>query len=507
MSSVNNKKIAKNTLLLYMRMILLMAVTLYTSRVILSTLGIEDYGTYNLIGGFITLFSFVSASLVSAVQRYLNVALGQNDETRFQQIYSMSIKMFAIFSVFLIIIGESVGYWFIKTQLNIPEGREHAAMWVYQMSLITLIVQLFRITDNASIIAYEKMGFYAYLSIGEAILKLGIVFLLQLIHCDKLILYVILYLGSTVIINIAYKLYCYHKFPSCRYIKIWDKKLFGELASFSSWTLLNSGTHTLTNQGVNFFMNRYYSVSLNAAQGIAAQVYNAINTFLVNFQTAFKPQLIKSYASGDMDEHYKLINRTSKFSYYLMLVIVLPFIFNMRSLLALWLVEIPEYTEYFCLYILFAYLADAVAAPLQTSIHANGKIRGLQISMAILYILQLVVCFFFLREKLLPYIASVVTFIVHALFLVPSLYYAKKLCGVNVRKFLKIVLLPTLLVTLVSLIVPYFIKGYGINIWHTLLLCFIDVIWAIIVIFAIGLNKEERSLISCYILTKIRNKN
>lgn len=505
MAVSDNKRIAKNTLLLYFRMILLMAVTLYTSRVILAMLGIEDYGIYNLIGGFITVFSFISTSLVSSIQRYLNVALGKGDNRQFSQIYSMSINMFAFFSVFLIIVGETFGYWFVSTQLNIPSGRETAALWVYQVSIITLIVNLFRTPDNAAIIAHERMGFYAYLSIGEALLKLAIVYVLQVIDSDKLIIYVLLYLLTTLIVNIVYKLYCNKNFSSCRYICIWNKKLLKELVSFSGWNLLNSGTHTATNQGVNFFINRYYSVSLNAAQGISAQVYNAVNLFLTNFQTAFKPQLIKTYAAGEMVNHYSLITRTAKFSFYLMLIVVIPTIFNLKPVLSAWLVEVPEYTEYFVIFILMAYLADAIGAPLQTSIYANGNIKGLQIVLSVFYVLQLAVCFFFLRARVLPYISAVVTFVVHVVFVVISLYYAKKLCKVDVCGFLKYVLQPCILVMLLSIIIPTFISRYSTNFVMAVLLCFIDILWIVLIVYLVGLDRTEKQLINGY-LQKFLNR-
>lgn len=499
MSISDNKRIAKNTIFLYFRMILLMVVSLYTSRVVLSTLGINDYGIYNLIGGFITIFSFVSSSLVLSIQRYLNVALGTCDNHKFSLIYSTSVNMFAIFSLLLIVFGETIGYWFISTQLNIPTGRESAAMWVYQLSLMTLIVTLFRTPDNAAIIAYERMAFYAYLSIGEALLKLVIVYALCIINGDKLIVYVFLYLFSTVIINIFYKIYCNRNFSTCRYSFVWDKRLLKELVCFSGWNLLNSGTHTVTSQGTNFFINKYYSVSLNAAQGISSQVYNAINLFLTNFQMAFKPQLIKTYASGEMYDHYILIKRTSKFSFYLMLVVTVPIIFNIRPLLSIWLVEIPDYTEYFIIFILMAYLADAVGAPLQTSIYANGNIKEPQIMFSILNVVQLIVCFFCLRLRVLPYISAVVTMLVHIIFVIVAMFYAKKLCDVDIAGFLKSVLRPCLLVLLLSFIIPFVVSDYSVdsvNSVMVIIVSLIDVLWVLLIIYFIGLDHREKIMIN-----------
>lgn len=284
--AVDNRRIAKNTMMLYIRMLLLMAVSLYTSRVVLAALGVDDFGIFNLIGGFITLFSSISSALVGAMQRYFNVCLGKNDKVEYQRVYSMGINIFALFSLFLLVVGETVGLWFVKTQLNIPEGRETAAMWVYQVSLLTLIVTLFRTPDNASIIAHEKMEFYAHISILEALLKLAIIFFLGRIAVDKLILYVLLYLATAVLINGVYFVYCSKKIQECRYSLMWDKTLFKSLVSFSGWNMLAGGARVLKGQGDAYFLNHYYSVAVNAAFGVASQVYNAVNLFLSNFQTA-----------------------------------------------------------------------------------------------------------------------------------------------------------------------------------------------------------------------------
>ena len=298
-----------------------------------------------------------------------------------------------MFSVFLLLVGETVGLWFVKTQLNIPEGRETAALWVYQISIITLIVNLFRTPDNASIIAHEKMGFYAYISIFEALFKLGIVYLLTLIDIDKLILYVLLYLASTILINVIYAFYCRKKISECRYSLMWDKGLFKRLVSFSGWSVLSGGARVLKSQGDAYLLNHYYSVAVNAAFGVAAQVYNAVNMFLTNFQTAFKPQLVQSYAAGEMEAHYRLVSRSARMSYFLLLLIVVPVAFNLDGLLGLWLKEVPQYTKEFCFIILLAYLVDALGAPLAVSVNANGNIKGMQIWTAVLLMLGLVASF------------------------------------------------------------------------------------------------------------------
>ena len=506
MTFVDNKRIAKNTILLYVRMIILMVVTLYTSRVILAVLGVDDYGIYSLIGGIIALFSFISNALVNAMQRFFNVALGQRDEKKYHRVYVMGFNLLFLFSIFLLLVGETIGLWFVNNKLNIPDGRETAAFWVYQISIVTLIVHLLRTPDNASIIAYEHMGFYAYLSIGEALLKLGIVFLLQVFAMDKLLLYVILYLAATVLINVAYKVYCNKMFAECRYHWLWDKKMFRDLLSFSGWSLLSNGSRTVTMQGENIFLNQYYSVSVNAARGIAAQVYNAVNTFLTNFQTAFKPQLTKSYAAGEMGNHYSLLYRSSKFSFYLLLVLVIPIIFNLDALLGAWLVEVPLYTKEFCLFVLLAYLADALASPLGTSIAANGNIRGLQISIAVVFVIQLFASFFALRAGWPPYIVSVFILISHTIHYLFYIYFCKKLCDLRLGEYFKKVLLPLIPICILAPCLPYYLQRYSSNIWSAILLCIVDVLWVLLFVWLIGLDKTEKSFIKSTVTKIIRRK-
>ena len=478
-----------------------MAVSLYTSRVILATLGVDDYGIYNLIGGFITLFSFISHALVTAMQRFFNVSLGKGDKEEYQRIYSMGINIFVLFSVFLLLVGETIGLWFVKTQLNIPEGRETAALWVYQISIITLIVNLFRTPDNASIIAHEKMGFYAYISIFEALLKLGIVYLLTLIDIDKLILYVLLYLASTVLINVIYVFYCRKNIPECRYSLMWDKGLFKRLVSFSGWSMLSGGARVLKSQGDAYLLNHYYSVAVNAAFGVAAQVYNAVNMFLTNFQTAFRPQLVQSYAAGEMVAHYRLVSRSARMSYFLLLLIVVPVAFNLDGLLGLWLKEVPEYTLQFCLILLMAYLVDAIGAPLATSVNAQGNIKGMQIWSSVLLLVGLVASFVFLRSGAEPWIVAIITFAVHVGFMLVYMYYARKLCYVKMRSFFRQVVLPIVGASVLSLVIPVVIRNWGNSgFWMVMAKCATDLAWVAAAVFVLGLAKEEKEYVKSLIL-------
>ena len=503
MSNVSSGRIAKNTLMLYVRMVIILGVSLYTSRVILEVLGIDDYGLYSLIAGILTLFSFISQSFIEATQRFFNVAIGRGETARQGSVYVMSVNIFLLFSLFLLLVGETLGIWYLHHYLNVPAGRENAAFWVYQISLLTLIVQFFRIPDNALIISYEKMSFYAWSSILEAVLKLLIVYALTVFHADKLILYVLLYLVTTLVINLIYRVHCRRAFPFCRYRPLWDAELGREMMKFSGWTMLNSGTRTVTLQLENIFLNRFYSVAVNAARGVASQVYNAVNQFITNFQTAFRPQLIKTYAAGEQKEHIQLLYESSKISFCLFLVVVIPVIYNLEALLTVWLVEVPAYTREFCVYVLIAYLADALAHPLTTSIMANGNIKGIQVTTSLVFVIQLLASYLSLKAGWPPYIVSVYIMVSHTIHYFLYLYYACRLCGVSLGDYGRRVLLPLLCVSVLSLLPPHFLAPFSRDFLSALLLCLTDALWVLAVVWRVGLNRRERSyirqrLVACF---------
>lgn len=501
---VNNKRIAKNTILLYIRMLLIMAVTFYTARVILQTLGIEDYGIYNLIGGFVTLLSFISNALVASIQRYMNIALGEEDKELFKKVYSVSFNIIAIFSLIFLLLAESVGLWFVVTKLNIPYGRESAAFWVYQISIFTTVVSLLRAPDNACIIAHEKMSFYAYISIFETIIKLLIVYTLLLFDSDKLILYVLLYFFSTIVINIFYKIYVNHFEKSCRFVIIWDKSLTKNMLSFTGWNMVSNAAHVATSQGENLMLNNYFSVAVNAARGVSAQVYNAVNIFLTNFQTAFRPQLIQTYAAGQHIEHFRLVFRSARFSWYLMLILVVPIITNLKIFLGIWLAEVPEYTYDFCFFILIAYLLDSMGMPLATSIYANGNIRNMQIVSALLYLIELLSCFILLSIGFPAYSVAILTMVTHLSLLVVDIFYCKRYCLLQIKEFIKEVVVPCFICSVFSCILPLLVNSCVTTFVSAIMMSTLYIIWELIVISVLGLSKSERLVIVNLIKNKIK---
>ena len=397
MPSENTRRIAKNTVMLYIRMLLIMAVTLYTSRVVLNVLGVEDFGIYNVVGGIVVMFSFLNGAMATSTQRFLSFSLGKNDQEQVARVFSMSMTTHISIALIVLLLAETFGLWIFYRYLNIPPERMGAAQWVYQLSVLTFCISIIRVPYNAGIIAYERMSFYAYISIVEVCLKLGMVILLQYLGSDKLILYALLMALTTGIVTFIYKLYCCKTFSVCRYHYFWDKHLYKELISFSGWSLFGSAANVGVQQGINILLNVFFGVVTNAALGIANQVSSAVSQLVGNFQTAFNPALVKSYASGDYSYFVRLIFQTSRFSYFLLFIIALPLYLCMPFVLKVWLDIVPEYTVVFCRWMLVFVLIDAVSAPLWISVQAIGKIRSYQLLMSALIFLNIPLSWLLLR--------------------------------------------------------------------------------------------------------------
>lgn len=492
MANINNERIAKNTMMLYVRMFALMAVSLYTSRVILQIIGIEDYGIYNLVAGFVTFFAFISNSLTSAFQRFFNVALGCSDKQNYVEIYSTSINIMILFSIIILLVGETVGLWLVNNHINIPSNREYAAEWVFHISLITFIVSLFRTTFDASIIAHENMNFYAYISIIEVFLKLFIVWGLQIIAGDKLIAYVLLFLCVTILTTCANWLYCRYKYLECRYVPKINKKSYSELLKFSSWTLVGQSAVVVKNQGESILINKFFSVVANASLGVASQVTSAIDRFVVSFQTAFNPQIIKTYAAKEIEQYYLLLCRASKVSYYLLLILSMPILFNIDVILKCWLTIVPEQTNYFCVFIIVSHLVNALGAPFNTAILATGKIKNYQILCAVIFILGLLLSGVCLWSGLPAYIVAVVGILVQVLLLTNRILFTQKLTGFSVLYYTKKVILPISTVSVVYILLVFGTSMLSDNIIKVIALTMANLLFAAVIIYNWGLDNAER---------------
>ena len=377
--SENNKRIAKNTLLLYIRMIFTMLISLYTSRVILNTLGITDFGIYNVVGGIISLLGFVTSSLGGASSRYITFELGKGNKNKLKKIFGNILSIHILFSIAIFILGETIGLWFFYNKLQIPLERFNAAFWVYQFSIFTSILSFISIPYNAVIIAHEKMSAFAYISIIDVILKLLIVYLLLIIPYDKLIIYSILFFCIQAFDRIIYGVYCSKHFEETHTKLQIDKNLFKELFDFAFWTMGGNLACIGYTQGLNILLNIFFGPAINAARGIAVQVQSVVRNFCLNFQTAINPQITKNYAKKDLAQMHSLIQISSKYSFLLLYLISLPLILEAPIVLKWWLGIVPEHTINFLRIILCTSLVVSLSNPFLISIYATGMIKKFQI--------------------------------------------------------------------------------------------------------------------------------
>ena len=502
MPSENTRRIAKNTVMLYIRMLLIMAVTLYTSRVVLNVLGVEDFGIYNVVGGIVVMFSFLNGAMATSTQRFLSFSLGKNDQEQVARVFSMSMTTHISIALIVLLLAETFGLWIFYRYLNIPPERMGAAQWVYQLSVLTFCISIIRVPYNAGIIAYERMSFYAYISIVEVCLKLGMVILLQYLGSDKLILYALLMALTTGIVTFIYKLYCCKTFSVCRYHYFWDKHLYKELISFSGWSLFGSAANVGVQQGINILLNVFFGVVTNAALGIANQVSSAVSQLVGNFQTAFNPALVKSYASGDYSYFVRLIFQTSRFSYFLLFLIALPLYLCMPFVLKVWLDIVPEYTVVFCRWMLVFVLIDAVSAPLWISVQAIGKIRSYQLLMSALIFLNIPLSWLLLRLGKDAEWVMQVRVGINLLTFICRIIYLQKRKVISSYLYLREVISPVVLVSVLSVPLPLWIGCNYSGLKGFLLLSGVSVILSGVAIWFLGLRKSERD----FIWTSFRNK-
>lgn len=489
--SSNNKRIAKNTLLLYMRSLIVMIITLYTSRVILHALGIEDYGLFNVVGGVVGLFAFLRTSMTKSTQRFLNVEMAKPDG-RLKETFSVSLTIHVIISIIALVLAETVGLWFLNTYIQIPEGRELAANVVYQSTVFSLIFTILSVPYNASIIAHERMGYFAVVSVIDAFLKLAICYMLYVGDADRLIVYGWLMMGVNALNFILYAAYCLKRCPETSFRLMNDKGLFKEMLSYTTWTVVGQVAIVGTNQGNNILMNMFHSVTTNAAMGVATQVNSAVISLTSSFQTAFNPQITKSYAVKDYGYLKFLVYSTSKFSYFILFIVCLPIAFNINWILSIWLTKVPLYADIFCVLILCNSILNALSAPLNFCVLSSGKIKWFQIATSIAYLLDLLILFALFNIGFPPETALYVKVSVMVIVLFIRLFYAnREVECINMLSYGKEVLFPVVIVSILSIVLGMFLFCYiqQNNIFlNTLLL----VIFVSVLVLYVGLNQKER---------------
>lgn len=374
-TSDNNKRIAKNTLLLYFRMLFMMVVSLYTSRVILNALGAEDFGIYNVVGGVVAMFTVISGSLSAAISRFITYELGKGDQSKLNKIFSTSVTIQLLLSLIIVVLIESFGVWFLNAKMTIPADRITAANWVLQFSIITFVINLISVPYNAVIIAHEKMSAFAYISILEALCKLAIAFLIMCSPIDKLIYYAVLMCIVAIIVRLTYGYYCKKHFSECTYHFLWDKELLSKMFSFAGWQFFGTGSYMLMTQGVNILLNFFFGPVVNAARGIAVQVDGIIQQFVNNFTTAINPQITKSYAEDKKAYMFLLIYTGAKYSYFLVLFFAIPIILETNTILTLWLKNVPEHTVSFLRLIICIDLLYVLSNTMMTAMISTGNIN------------------------------------------------------------------------------------------------------------------------------------
>lgn len=498
----DNKRIAYNTILLYVRMFFLVLISLYTSRIVLQVLGIEDFGINNVVGGIISFLGFLTSSLAGASSRFLTFALGKGDFNELKKIFNNIVSIHILFALIIFIIGETIGLWFMTNKLNIPADREIAAFWVYQFSIITAMGSFISMPYNAAIIAHEKMSAFAYLTIGDAILKLLAVFLLSISPYDKLIVYSAMILCIQLFDFIIYIIYCNRKFKETHLatLKI-EKPLFKEIFFYAGWTMNGNLAVFGYTQGLNILLNIFFNPAVNAARGIAVQVQNIVNNFSYNFQMAINPQLTKSYAQNNLERMHDLIIASSKFSVFLLFFICLPLMLEAPLVLKWWLGEYPEHTVTFLRLILITSMLFALSNPIGTAIHATGKIKKFQIIEGSM--LLTIVPFSYIFLKFL-HLSPESVFVIHIIIEIITQYLRIKIVLPQIHLPIKIywsnVIIPITKTLLASSIIPIILFLHiKLTILNFIILTIICVCSCGASIYLFGCTKQEKELL----LTKL----
>ena len=502
--SSSNKRIAKNTLMLYIRMFISMLVGLYTSRVVLATLGVEDYGIYGVVGGVVGMMGFLNASMSGATSRFLTFELGRGDKDRLAKTFSSALIVHIAIAIIVFILAETVGLWFLCNKLNIPEGRMEAAHWVYQFSILATMLSITQVPYNATIIAHEKMDVYAYMEILNVTLKLLIVYLLCIGNFDKLILYASLMLAVSILIMMVYRIYAIRHFPEAHFHWIWDKTYLRPLLSFSGWDLYGNACVIARQQGTNFLINIFYGVVFNAASGIATTVQGTISGLAFNIILAFRPQIIKQYAKGNVEDMSKLVGNAVCFTTILFGCMSIPLILETHYIMKAWLGVIPEKSEIFCQILLIASFLGLLNNIWNTCIHATGKIKEISIFSGTFFLISLPIIYVVFQFKA-PVESAYLVFILSIVFVnVSNLLIIKK----KIPKLkLNFVFLNYIKVIIVLMASYYITSLFKAQMQETFIRLLVDCFICWIIIFASSfifiLNKKQKKSIISKICPKL----
>ena len=493
----NNKRIAKNTIVLYVRMIFVLLVALYTSRVLLDVLGVEDYGVYNVVGGVVTMLGFFNGAMVSSTQRFFSFAIGQEDVDQLNRNYSTILLIQGGLALLVILLAETVGLWFVRTYLVIPPERMSAALWVYHFAVFSFVLSMLQVPFTALIITHERMNVYALISIGDVALKLLLVLILPYLPFDKLISYAVLLFCLALITCFTYVFYCKVRLRYVRVIKRFDRNLFRVLLSYMGWNLWGNSAAVIMGQGINILLNIFFGPAVNAARAIAYQVQGALNQLVANFQLALNPPIVKSYARGEMDYMHRLIISGSKLSFFLLLLFAIPVGLEAPLLLSIWLKEVPLHTVLFTNLILIVGCIDSLSGTLMTAAQASGKIKKYQMFVGLLLILNLPVSYAVLKLGGSPESTMVVAVVISLIALFVRLWIISPLVQLSVSTYCRETLVPVILTS-----IPSIAMGYGVrrlvgadDLLRGLLVMLLSFIISATFVYLVGLSQHERQIV------------
>ena len=506
--SESNKRVAKNTVMLYFRMFIMMAIGLFTSRITLQALGVDNYGINNVVGGVVGMFTLITGALINAVSRFLTFELGKNDNSKLNDVFCTSINVMGMLSLLILIIGETLGLWLLYNKLNIPVDRLEAANVVLQCSIVSCIMGLMYIPYNALIIAYEKMSIWAYFSILDVVVKLLVVYALYISPFDKLKTFALLGLAWAILNQVIYRIYCHRTFSVARYHFVYDKPLLKQIFGFASWNFLGQGACVLNNEGVNIIINMFFGVAVNAARGIAMSVNGYVTQFANNFMGALNPQITKTFAAGDYEETHKLIIRGAKFSYFLMFLLLLPICLETETILHLWLGNVPEYAAVFVRWALVISLINSLSTTLITGLHASGKLKRYMVIVGLVEVSNLPITYIAFKLGGGPMSAYIVYFSVYFILMLLRLYLIKDLIFMAGYRYVKEVYLRVFTASALAMPLPFIIcLFFDDSIFRLIFVSIISLLCSCGCIYWIGLDKHERVMITSLILNKFFGKN
>ena len=478
-----------------------MLVSLYTSRVVLNALGVEDFGIYNVVGGVVSMFGFINTAMAASTQRYLTFELGRENAEQLFKVFSTSVQIHACIALLIVLLAETIGLWFLYHKMTIPAGRMDAALWVYQFSILSTVVLIMSVPYNASIIAHERMSAFAYISIFEAVLKLAIVFALVLSPFDRLIFYAFLILAVQFLIRLCYSHYCSRHFEESKYRYVWDKPLFKEMTGFAGWSMFGNLAGVLFGQGLNMLLNVFFGPVVNAARAVSVQVQNAIQQFVGNFQMALNPQITKTYAMGEIDEMHKLMFRSARFSFYLLFFLSLPILFETNFILTVWLKTVPDNTVIFLRIMICISLIYTLSNPLMIANQATGKIRKYQAVCGSILLMILPVSYVCLKLGCPAYSVFIVHFVIESITQLVRMILLRSLIGIRIKDYIRNIYIRVTAVVVLSVVMPFIVyRNMDDTSLRFFIVCLVCILSVSMVTYTVGLTGHERLFVKLKVI-------